>query len=128
MKKPKRASLRRYNLVIPEAVWAKLRMHAAEHGGRLNDLIVDACRKTYGSATEEEIDAVVFNKPTPTKSPTQPIKHHAPTSSPTIDFSFTSIVYSGPQVQVSNSPVPQNEPKETTKGKAAELFKKAFGC
>ena len=125
MKKPKRASLRRYNLVIPEAVWAKLRMHAAEHGGRINDLIVDACRKTYGSATEQEIDAIVFNKTTPTVSPTPSVKHHAPIKSSPIDFSFTSIVYSGPEIQTyqPSSPAIQKESLST----AASLFKKAFG-
>ena len=125
MKKPKRTSLRRYNLVIPEAVWAKLRMHSAEHGGRLNDLIVEACETVYGVATEQEIDAIVFNKTTPTVSPTPSVKHHAPIKSSPIDFSFTSIVYSGPEIQTyqPSSPAIQKESLST----AASLFKKAFG-
>lgn len=126
MKKPKRASLRRYNLVIPEAVWAKLHMHAAEHGGRLNDLIIEACKKVYGQATNDEIDAIVFNGKVPTKPSTQPAKHHAPISPPPIDFSFTSIVYSGPEIQA-YQPSSATSQKEVQASTAANLFKKAFG-
>jgi hypothetical protein len=132
MKKPKRIPLRRYNLVLPESVWAALKIYSTEHGGTTNDLIVEACKKVYGEAEENQIEAIVSSKPVPTSraiptAATPTTEHNASTS-----FSFTSIVYSGPEILNQDY---KTEAKVVTTPKTesgyqrpsgAALFRKAF--
>lgn len=55
----RRSASRRASIIMPEALWAKLKLISMEGRTTINDVIVSAMLEKYGTATETEIRKLV---------------------------------------------------------------------
>ncbi len=55
----RRSASRRASIVMPEALWAKLKQISLDGRTTINDVIVSAMTEKYGTATESEIKKLI---------------------------------------------------------------------
>lgn len=55
----KRSAARRASIIMPEALWAKLKLISIERRTTINDLVVEAMTEKYGKASESEVRQVI---------------------------------------------------------------------
>jgi hypothetical protein len=117
----RRSASRRTSVIMPEALWAKLKLISMDGRTTINDVIVSAMTEKYGTATESEIRKIVPG----TKKIIQPVidlpkTTQAITSRPWENCVINTHAMEIPEIEMQKANPGKGQPK------AMDIFRKAF--